>query len=332
MKEHEIVDLGIFRIPLPIPFRQAGGPVNAYVIEAEHGLLLYDPGLGTESSQAAFAEGLSRTGHRFDEVTRIILSHGHLDHFGAAVWVTEQIGRETPACIHSADADKVLESGADWPSRIRQNAAYLQRLGMPSPTIEATAAGIARNVGLGLRLSKISPLLPGEQIQCKKVTLEVHHMPGHTPGLCCLYERNHGLLFSADHILERVSPNPSMDLRQDGEPSSFRPLVTYFESLERVRSLAPSLVLPGHAAPFENCFDVLDTLYRFYQRRWERILEILGRKSLTAYEIMQELFLSGEGFELVMMLSEVLGNMEMLEQRGEVVRETEGALIRFRRT
>ncbi len=89
MKEHELRDLGVFRIPVPIPFRQAGGPVNAYIIEKDDGLLVFDPGLGTSPAQAVLAEGFKRIGHRFAEVNQIILSHGHLDHFGSAAWVTE---------------------------------------------------------------------------------------------------------------------------------------------------------------------------------------------------------------------------------------------------
>jgi glyoxylase-like metal-dependent hydrolase (beta-lactamase superfamily II) len=155
-------------------------------------------------------------------------------------------------------------------------------------------------------------------------------MPGHTPGLCCLYERNHRLLFSADHVLERVSPNPLIDLRPNGEPSSFKPLVSYFESLERVRSLAVDLVLPGHATPFNACIDVIDSLHDFYRRRQAKIIEILERGPRTAYEVMRELFLSSDGFELILMISEILGNIEVLEKRGEVVREEEDEFILFR--
>jgi len=330
MQEHDLRDLGIFRIPLPIPFPQAGGPVNAYVIEEEGGLLLFDPGLGTAPSQAALAEGLAQTGHGFEEVTRIILSHGHLDHFGAAAWVTEKIGRGIHISIHGADADKVLQSGTDWPPLINRNAGYLKRLGVPLPTIGETATRIGRNAAFGRRLAHVTPLLPGDRFRCKHATLEVHPMPGHTPGLCCLYERNHRLLFSADHLLERVSPNPLIDLRPDGEPSSFRPLVSYFESLERVRSLAVDLVLPGHAAPFDTCIDVMDSLHAFYQRRQAKIIEILERGPRTAYEVMRELFFSSDGFELILMISEILGNIEVLEKRGEVVREEEAECILFR--
>ena len=330
MKKQELTDLGVFRISLPIPFRQAGGPVNAYIIEEEDGLLLFDPGLGTEPSKTALAEGFAQTGHRFDAVNRIVLSHGHIDHFGAAAWILQQTGREIPILIHNADADKVLQSGPDWPALLRSNSKHFTRLGVPLPLLEETAAGLIRSPELGRRLAKVTPLVAGDQFRCKHVTLEVHHTPGHTTGVCCLYERTHRILFSADHLLERVSPNPIMDLKTDGKPSRFKPLITYFESLGRVRSLAVDLVLPGHAGPFSNCLEVIDSLSAFYQRRQAKILDILGRGAQTAYEVMKELFLSADGFELILMISETLGNLEVLEEKGVIERETEGEFIRFR--
>jgi glyoxylase-like metal-dependent hydrolase (beta-lactamase superfamily II) len=332
MKEHELQDLGIFRIPIPIPFRQAGGPVNAYVIEANQGLMIFDPGLGTEPSLAALAKGFARIGHRFEEVNRIILSHGHIDHFGAAAWVVEQAGHAIPISIHSADSDKVLQTGEYWPTMLRRNAALFTQLGMSMEVLEEAAARIDGNASLGRRLAAVDPLIPGERIPCKHITLEVYSMPGHTTGLCCLYEPDYRLLFSADHLLKRVSPNPVIDLRLDGERSSFKPLVSYFQSLNRVRALAIDLVLPGHAEPFDNCLKVVDSLSVFYQRRQAKILEILERGSLTVYEVMKELFLSGDGFELILMMSETLGNLEVLEERGEVEREMKEGVIRFRNT
>jgi glyoxylase-like metal-dependent hydrolase (beta-lactamase superfamily II) len=330
MKEDELSNLGVFRIPLPIPFTQAGGPVNAYIIEEENGLLLFDPGIGTKQSQEALAEGLAQTGHRFEEVNRIVLSHGHMDHFGAAAWVLEQVGRAIPVLIHSADADKVLESGAGLPVLVSRNTGRLSRLGVPLPMLKETVAIIGKNSGLGRRLVEVTPLLPGARFPCKHVTLEVHHMPGHTPGLCCLYEPDHRLLFSADHLLERVSPNPLIELSPDGEPVAFKPLVTYFESVERLRKLAVDLVLPGHAAPFAGHHMVIDSLYAFYRKRQEKIIGILKRGPMTVYEIMRELFTSDSGFDLFLTISETLGNLEMIEGRGDVTRETDGKFIRFR--
>jgi glyoxylase-like metal-dependent hydrolase (beta-lactamase superfamily II) len=330
MQEHQLGDMGIFRIPVPIPFRQAGGPVNAYIVEQEPGFLLFDTGLGTEEARLALSEGLTRTGHRFEKVNRIILSHGHIDHFGAADWIQKQAGRKIPISIHAADADKVLESGADWPTLLMRNARFFSTLGVPTVMIEETAAILGRNAELGRRLTDASPLLPGERFQCKHVTLEVLHMPGHTPGLCCLYDRDHRLLFSADHLLEHVSPNPLLELHATGERPSFKPLVSYFESIDRVRALAVDLVLPGHATPFGGHRAVIDSLAAFYERRQAKLLDALKHGPLTVYEAMRVLFDSADGFELILMISETLGNLEVLEERGEIARETEDGCLRFR--
>ena len=54
-------------------------------------------------------------------------------------------------------------------------------------------------------------------------------MPGHTPGLLCLYDRARRLLFSDDHLLEKVSPNPLIELGPNGEEGCFRPLLAYLD-------------------------------------------------------------------------------------------------------
>jgi glyoxylase-like metal-dependent hydrolase (beta-lactamase superfamily II) len=330
MQENELSNLGIYRIPVPIPFRQAGGPANVYIIEEESGFMMFDAGLGSEQAHAALAAGLAQTGHRFEEVNRIILSHGHIDHFGAAAWIQEQAGHAVPVLIHDADADKVLASGAEWPALILKNREYLSRLGVPLPLLEETATLIGRNSGLGKRLAEITPLQPGDKLRCKHVTLEVLHMPGHTPGLCCLYEREQQILFSGDHLLERVSPNPLIDLRQEGETPSFKPLITYFESLKRVGRLDVDIVLPGHAAPFAAPQEIIKSLSTFYERRQAKMLDAIGRRSLTVFEVMQELFPSSSAFELILTLSETLGNIEVIEAKGRIERETDGDCIRFR--
>jgi glyoxylase-like metal-dependent hydrolase (beta-lactamase superfamily II) len=330
MQEADLGNLGIFRIPIPIPFRQAGGPVNVYVIEEDHGIMLFDVGIGKEDSHFALAQGLARIGHSFEEVNRIVLSHGHIDHFGAAVWALEQIGRTIPLMIHSADAGKVLESSPDLLTLLGRSSHYLAKLGMPLQVLEEMIAMIGREAGLGKRLVGVTPLLPGGKFQCKHVTLEVLHMPGHTPGLCCLYEPDHRLLFSADHLLERVSPNPLIELGADGEPTSYKPLITYFESIARLRALPVNMVLPGHATPFTAHRDVIDSLLKFYEQRQSKVLTALERGPLTVYEIMRKLFTLDSSFELFLMISETLGNLELLEHRSKIKRETEDEVIRFR--
>jgi glyoxylase-like metal-dependent hydrolase (beta-lactamase superfamily II) len=331
MTEAELRDLGIHRIPIPVPFPQAGGPVNVYLVEQEKdGVLMFDSGLGTPEAEAALADGFARAGRRFDQVAAIVLSHGHVDHYGAARTVLERAGKSVPVYAHASDIPKVAESGWRWRDRFPHYRAYLARLGVPEEALEAMGKEVGRGFEMARRIADVTPLEPGEILHAKYLSLEVHHMPGHTPGLLCLYDRRHRLFFSADHLLEKVSPNPIIELGPNGEAGAFKPLVAYLESVGRLHALEVDLVLPGHGPPFRQHRRVIDGLVHFYGKRQGKIREALGKGPLTGYEVTQALFPWAGARDLFLVVSETIANLELLEARGEVSRALDGGLIRFR--
>jgi glyoxylase-like metal-dependent hydrolase (beta-lactamase superfamily II) len=174
-------------------------------------------------------------------------------------------------------------------------------------------------------------LAPGARLITRHLELEVLHMPGHTPGLVCLHDRAHRLLFSNDHLLERISPNPLMELGPDGGDGHFRPLLAYLDSIRRTRALELDAVLPGHGPPFGGHRQVIDTLLGFYRRRQERFLSFLGDGPLTPHELSLRLFRQVRAGDTFLILSEVMANLEVLEAAGAVVREEADGLRRYRR-
>ncbi len=325
--------LGITRIPVPIPFTEAGGPVNVYLVDLGEGrLLMFDAGLGSETALAALEAGFQAAGRRFEEVERIVLSHGHIDHFGAAQTVVEQAGHRVPVQVHPADEGKVATRGLRFRELLPRYAAHLQRLGVPGEVLSAMGQAVGGSLSLARRVEEVSPLSPGEVIATPHLALEVMHMPGHTPGLCCLYDRERRLFFAADHLLEKVSPNPLIELGPEGEEGAFRPLVTYLRSLERLRALEVGVVLPGHGPPFGDHRRVIDGLMGFYARRQDRLLEALADGPLTGWELTRALFPAARPVEIFLVVSEAMGNIEVLEERGEVRREEGGGVVRFART
>jgi glyoxylase-like metal-dependent hydrolase (beta-lactamase superfamily II) len=330
MTESDLKDLGIHRIPVPVPFPQAGGPVNVYAIEeAGGGLLLFDSGLGTDVAREALAAGFRAIGRRYDEVTRIVVSHGHVDHYGGARAVQEGHGGELPVYAHPDDAPKISEQGWRWRDQAPRYGAYLARLGVPGEVLLAISKEGERGFGMARRLAEVRPIGEGDVIRTKHLVLEVLHMPGHTPGLLCAYDRATRLFLSDDHLLEHVSPNPLIELGPGGEEGWFRPLLAYLENVGRMHRLDIDLVLPGHGAPFTGHRRVIDSLVQFYGKRQAKIRETLAGGPLTGWDVTRALFPWAKPRDAFLTVSETVANLEVLEARGEVLREDDGGSLRF---
>lgn len=331
MTEADLAGLGVHRIPLPIPFPQAGGPVNVYLLdEADGGILLFDAGLGTPEAQAALEAGFARLGRRFDEVRRIVVSHGHVDHYGAARFVQERHGGEVPVYAHPADVPKIGDGGWRWRDRQLHYAAYLSKLGVPAEALLAIAREGETGLRLARRVPEVRPIGEGDVLRTRHLTLRVLHMPGHTPGLLCLHDEERRILLSDDHLLEKISPNPLIELGPQGEEGWFRPLLAYVESVGRMRALDLDLVLPGHGPPFSGHRAVIDRLLAFYGQRQGRIRALLDERPRTPYELSRALFPAARPGDLFLTISETIGNLEAMEAGGTAARDLVDGVYRFR--
>ncbi len=310
--------LGIHRFALPIPFKTAGGPVNACAIENEDGTLtLFDTGLGTRTAKAALRQGFDEAGLLLERVSRIVVSHGHIDHFGGAREVAARSGAKV--FIHGADATKVL--AAHPPAeRSALFVSLFEKLGMPPALMQAMARAYEATEPLGERLASVEPLSPGARLTFKRFEAEVLHCPGHTPGLVCLHAPAERLLLSDDHLLQRVSPNPLLDFGPSGEAGSFRALERYLESVGRVRALDLDLVVPGHGEPFSGHRDVIDRLFAFLETRQGKLAAEAAREPRTTLELVEFTFGPPDPAQAFLMVSEILGNLEVLESRGAIRR------------
>jgi glyoxylase-like metal-dependent hydrolase (beta-lactamase superfamily II) len=331
MTEADLADLGVHRIPVPVPFVAAGGPVNVYLLEeAAGGLLMFDSGLGSPEGERALEEGFARLGRRFEEVTRIVVSHGHVDHYGAARFVQERHGGALPVHAHPADTAKIAEEGWRWRDREPLYAAHLARLGVPPDALAAIGREGEKGFRLARRIAGVRPIGEGEVLETRHLSLRVLHMPGHTPGLLCLHDAERRIFFSDDHLLERISPNPLIELGPAGEDGFFRPLLAYLASLERMRALELDLVLPGHGPPFSGHRAIIDALLAFYDKRQARIRALLAEGAASAYEVSRALFPSARTGDLFLTVSETVANLEVLETRGEATRVLVDGVYRFR--
>ena len=106
------------------------------------------------------------------KVQTILLTHGHWDHIGAVEELRRKL--EVPVQIHGDDASMLTDS--------RQNLYAF----MSGGRMEGEPA------------DKV--FREGAIFACGAYSFKVIHTPGHTPGGCCFYCQEAGVLFSGDSL------------------------------------------------------------------------------------------------------------------------------------
>ncbi|EQD66010.1 Zn-dependent hydrolase, partial [mine drainage metagenome] len=103
-------------------------------------------------------------------------------------------------------------------------------------------------------------------------------VPGHSPGSVAFMLERQGLLFSGDHILERITPNIGVyEEEQDM-------LGEYLVSLDRVKDRGFKVCLPGHGRPFAGIGERIDEIKEHHSLRLKEIEESCGDWS-SAYTV-----------------------------------------------
>jgi glyoxylase-like metal-dependent hydrolase (beta-lactamase superfamily II) len=152
--------------------------------------------------------------------------------------------------------------------------------------------------------------------------------PGHADGHLSLWDPAARVLFSGDHLLARIIPVPSLDLRNGA--GRRRNLTEYLGGLDRFVGLDPAVVLPGHGPRFAKV-DVLATrLRRHSAERAEHIAAILSGGPATPFGIAHTLQWQPQGARLILGLANVQGHLDLLEAAGRVISEPAGAAVRYR--
>ena len=74
---------GINQIKVPIP-KVGLDNVNVYIIEGTNGNLMIDTGWNTPEAFNALAQEMKTSGFAMKDITEVVVTHIHPDHFGLA--------------------------------------------------------------------------------------------------------------------------------------------------------------------------------------------------------------------------------------------------------
>ncbi|HWK25311.1 MAG TPA: MBL fold metallo-hydrolase [Solirubrobacter sp.] len=319
----------IHRLAIPTPFRV--GPVNCYLIEDDP-LTLVDVGPNSGRSLVALEAALAEHGRRVEELERIVITHQHMDHLGLVGILAERSGADVVALDVLAP---VIEDAAAHAERDDQLARRLMlRHGIAPDVVKALRAMSRGTRGWSGSAPVAERLRDGGELAFAGRTFTVLHRPGHSPSDTVFFDAASGELLAGDHLLHAISSNPLIATPlggRSGEPSAARPraLPMYLESLRATRALPVALVLPGHGDPFRGHAAVIDERFAMHERRARKFAALLSDEPRTAHDIAQRTWGDVAFTQAYLTLCEVLGHLDLLAERGEVVELESDGVVRW---
>jgi glyoxylase-like metal-dependent hydrolase (beta-lactamase superfamily II) len=312
---HQVFDK-IYKIEIPIPFRLKS--MNVYLID-DSPRTLVDAGIKTEASLETLKKGLETIGYSLKSIERILITHGHIDHYGQAKRVSSLSG--APIYIHPKEYGRIRS--------IIHSFGFLKsimvRNGVPEGLVNEAIQYMESAQNMVDPLEEAFFLDDGDAVAFKSTTWKTIHCPGHAPGLICFYWPEKKILFTGDHLLKEITPNPVLNVHENRPPYRYPSLKEYLASLEKIERLDISFVFPGHGEEIDDVKGLIQNIFAHHKERMDCVLFSLSKGKKTPFEISMDLFPGVPPFEVFLGISEAVGHLEILKEKGIVrLKEKEG--------
>ena len=274
---------------------------------------------------------LIKSGHSFQSIKQIVVTHIHPDHYGMAGRIKELSG--ATIAMHHIERDFIEPRYVNTAQLLHQTDRLMVANGVP----EDEMVGL-RDASLDV-INYIVPAQPdrilhnGDIITAGVFNFRVIWTPGHSSGHICLYEPEKKVLISGDHILPKITPNISVN------PQSIEnPLGRYLQSLEEIKKLDIELTLPGHDQPFNHLNMRINEITHHHHLRNLEILETIAFQAKSAYGIAKEITWGNNGgsfkglpsFHKRMAVFETLAHLEMMATESRVDKLPKKGIIYYK--
>jgi glyoxylase-like metal-dependent hydrolase (beta-lactamase superfamily II) len=206
--------------------------IASALVQGPGGVAIVDP--GPTSCLATLEQGLQAHGIRWDDVRKVMLTHIHLDHAGAAGTIVREHPHVT-VLVHERGATHMIEPQRRLDSATRLYGADMERLWGEFAAVPA---------------SNVVALSGGERIEAGGRTFDVAYTPGHASHHVSYFDASSGVVFVGDvagvctnggYVLPPTPP-PDIDLEAwrtsvdrilEWSPSTL--FLTHFGAVTRVR-------------------------------------------------------------------------------------------------
>jgi len=303
----------IFQIPLH-EFPMLLGFVYLVLVDGssqEGYRVLIDTGSGFGDSNRDLEEGFEAISHligqeiNLSDLTHVLVTHGHIDHFGGLPYVREHTAARVG--VHELDVRNLTHHEERLTVVTRRLQNYLVEAGV-GPEVQNRIIEM-------YRLTKnfyqsVAVDFTYEAVGMQLGPFQMLHVPGHCAGHVVI--RLHDAIFAGDHVLDNISPHQSPE-----HLTLFTGLGHYLQSLDALQAWAETarMTLAGHGEPITNLPARIEAIRELHRQRLNRVMELLLHP-LTIAEVSDQLFGEVNGYNVLLALEEAGAHVEYLYQRG----------------
>jgi glyoxylase-like metal-dependent hydrolase (beta-lactamase superfamily II) len=279
----------------------------AYVLQNTDYCVLIDTGSGTDDSHQNLLDGLKKAGFSPNDLTHIILTHAHIDHYGGLSRLRPITGAKIG--VHELDLQTVAHHEARLALIGRRLASFLAETGLVEDRREQLL-GIYRITKAIYQSVPVDFTYEEDGMQLGP--LEFIHLPGHCPGHVAI--RLDEVVFCGDMVVEGVTPHLS--------PESINPysgLDHYLESLARLEHWAgeAQIFLNGHNEVITNLPVQIESTRKNILRRMRRAVVALAEPQ-TIDQTCKAVYGETDGYNQLLVIEKTGAYIEYLYAYGMV--------------
>jgi glyoxylase-like metal-dependent hydrolase (beta-lactamase superfamily II) len=279
------------RLQLPVNFNVHG--VNAFLFTQPEPVLV-DTGIKSEESWEALQLGLAEHNLTVNDLSRVIVTHPHIDHFGGAARILAHSDADLWVC--DLGAPWLIDTAGMWQKRLAYyRDDFLPHVGMDeaSANMVLTVMGAMAEMSEAVPADRLHTFPPDGRLQMGGLTWQSIFVPGHNSAQTCFYQPETKLLLSADHLLE-TTPTPVVERPLPNQPRT-PALPLFMDSMQTIRALDIDAVYPGHGRPFGKKYNldhlpIIDKQCGRIQKRKADTLRHIQAGSHTPNQLVDKLY------------------------------------------
>ncbi|MBK3493663.1 MBL fold metallo-hydrolase [Viridibacillus sp. YIM B01967] len=303
----------VYPILMPTSYGNMG-TINSFLLQDGDSLSLIDAGIHTEEYKQALIVTLAENGFLISDLSRILLTHHHEDHIGLVNWILQQ--KDIPVYAHPEAIPRLMVDSEFLTMRKNFFTELYIEMGCiddAKPRLKKLQRTIEQQKEYAIQTT-IRPLIEGDEI----LGMTVVETAGHSADSISFYDMERKWLFAGDVVLQTTATNAIVDPNVKG--NRLHTVRQYKKSLERIQQLDIDLLFPGHQEIIEDHQTVIAQKLEKMHRKAERLYHVIEEGIERPKQIAQKLYRNKFNTEFSLVMSEVIGYLDYLEEKGHLLK------------